>query len=433
MSEEQDPWEPDWDGPKRSPAGSGGALSPSRRSPSRSPARRRDPGERWKPGPLLVLLSLLPGLLLIVGLMGIGLRQGAPPWQACVGALLLTALPVLGLGSLFQHRGIVLVAAMWLWPVLGLLAMPAWFPGQRAAGLSEGFAWLALPLGDTWTGRAGRMGQTLGELLGREEPLRVATPIEPEPTPAPAESADGEADPDSTPAPEDDGTIVLPYEGDGSSMRVKVTFDGPGFSEEAQLLFDTGATFTTLDRSTLQGYGVTIPADAPIARFQTANGQVESPMVLLDRIWLGERAIEGVTVAVCDDCSQGQTVGLLGLNVTKQFHVSLDHEVQEITLEHGDGGADRHLDITHWLDIEGQATRWPTGRVVVALTGTNRSPRPIGQAVVEVECPSRSFAAQLDGIPASGTGKTEFELPRGTSCDTYRVILRTATWGEEAR
>lgn len=423
MSEERDPWDPDWEGPSKRPGKPAGKPALARRSPrARMPA-----GGHWRPGPLVALVSTLPGALLIVALLGIGLRHDAPPWEACVAAALLTVLPVLGLGSLFRHRGIVLVAAMWLWPLLSLLALPTWFPGERVAGLSEGFAWMALPLGETWTGRAGRMGEGLGGLFGDEEPLVVATPIEIEPRPETGATVAG-SEPTPTPDP-DDGTIVLPYEGDGGSMRVRVTFDGLGFSEELQLLFDTGATFTTLDRGTLEGFGVTIPADAPTAQFQTANGQVESPMVLLDRVWLSDRAIDGVTVAVCDDCSQGPTAGLLGLNVTRQFHVRLDHELQEITLEPGEGGSDRHLDITHWLNIEGQVTRWPTGRVVVELTGRSRAPRPIREAVVEVECPDSSFAVQLNDIPSQGTRTTRLELPRGTSCDSYRVILRTADWG----
>ena len=372
---------------------------------------------------------MLPGALLIVALLGVGLRHGAPPWEACVTAALLAVLPVLGLGSLFGHRGVVLVAAMWLWPLLGLLALPTWFPGERTAGLSEGFAWLALPLGETWSGRAASFGEDLGGLLGQEGALAVATPIE---EPADRASPPSVAEPAEASTPSLDeplGAIVLPYEGDGSSMRVRVTLDGPEHSEELLLLFDTGATFTTLDRETLRSLGVTVPSDAPTARFNTANGTMESPMVLLERVWLGDRALDGVTVAVCDDCRQGEAVGLLGLNVTAQFQVRIDHELAEVVLETVEGGADRHLDITHWLHIEGQATRWPTGRVVVELTGVSSADRAIRQAVVEVECPERSFAAELADFPPRGTRTTRFELPRGTSCETYRVILRTADWG----
>jgi hypothetical protein len=151
-------------------------------------------------------------------------------------------------------------------------------------------------------------------------------------------------------------------------------------------------------------------------------------MVLLDRLWLGETAIEGVTVAVCDDCSQDGTAGLLGLNVSQQFRLSVDHETREVVLEDVPGPADRHLDLTHWLKLEGQATRWPTGRVVIDLTATNRSPRHIIEAVVEVECPDRSFAVTLADIPGGSSQQTSFELPRGASCDSYSIVLRSGRW-----
>jgi predicted aspartyl protease len=429
--DELDPWEPDWNGPPRT---SGRSSPLTRRSPDVRPvASQRD---RWKPSILLVTLSALPGALAAIALLGIGLRHGAPPWEASLTALLLIALPIVGLGSLFRHHKAVLLLAMWAWPIVALLAMPRWFPGERGAGLSEGFAWLALPLGESWSGRAASVGGRIGELMGGGDELVVATPIEPPVRPvrgAEAEHAgageaiaDGELAPEST--PEQPGRVVLPYEGDGRSMKVAVTFDGPDVSEELTLLFDTGATFTTMDRGARIKLGVPIPAGAPTATFQTANGQVDSPLVLLDRVWLGERAIQGVTVAVCDDCSSEGTVGLLGLNLSGQFHVTLDHELQEIVLEADEGGADRHLDITHWLDIEGTATRYPTGRVVVELAARNRAHEAISEAVVEVECPDRSFAAEIAAIPSQGERHTRFELPRGTNCDSYRVILRTARW-----
>ena len=428
MSDTSDPWEPDWDGAAPRASGAPSPLAP----PSRIAEARKPRRERWRPGPALVLPSLLPGALLIVTLLGVGLRHDAPPWEACLSGALMTVLPVLGLSGLFGHRGAALMAAMWAWPVLALVALPTWFPGERTAGMSEGFAWLALPLGETWSGRAASVGDKLGGMLGAEESLPVARPLEVEGEPA---TPAAEPAPQDVPgggavaADEDHGAIVLPYEGDGSSMRVRVTFDGPEHSEELLLLFDTGATFTTMDRETLRGLGVNVPANAPTARFNTANGTMESPMVLLDRIWLGDRAIDGVTIAVCDDCRQGEAVGLLGLNVTAQFQARIDHDLQEVVLEEAEA-ADRHLDITHWLEIQGQVTRWPTGRVVVELTGTSRANRAIRQAVVEVECPSRSFAAELSDFPPLGTRTTRFELPRGAACDSYRVILRTADWGK---
>ena len=381
----------------------------------------------------MVLLSMGPPLVAFAALFGVALRNEAPPWLGMLGAAALVGLPIAGVSGLFRHHRAALLGAMWLWPIAVLIAFPRWLPGERTPGLAEGFAWMAMPAGERAAEKVAGFGQRLGELLGPEKGLPVATPIlEPtivaQATPTdllgevPSSSVDGRV------AGTGGGNIVLPYEGEGRSLKVLVTFDGPDFSEELPVLFDTGATFTTLDRGVLRSLGVEIPSDAPTATFQTANGKIVSPMVLLDRVWLGEKAIEGVTVAVCEDCSQEGTVGLLGLNVTSQFRTSLDHEIGEIVLEPVSDSPDRHLDVTHWLTIEGRATRWPTGRVVIDLTARSQAPVPVAEAVVEVECPASSFAVELHDVPPAGERSTRFELPRGTQCDKYRVILRTAKW-----
>lgn len=423
MSDDFDPFGPDWEPPKQrgttaAPAPLARPAGPAR--PARRTATRTRPS---RPHPLVIAISLLPIALVFVTMQGIGLRRELAPWEATLGAALLSILPALGISGIFRHHRAALVAGLWLWPVTLLIGLPRWLPGERGPGLAEGMAWAAMPFGETAASTAGRAGARLAELLGsdRELPMEI-TPI------ATVELRPEGETPDERPPRSEPGRIVLPYEGGGHSLRVLVTFDGPDFSEELPVLFDTGATFTTLDRGALQKLGVEIPADAPTARFQTANGQVESPMVLLDRIWLGDRAIDGVTVAVCDDCSQESTVGLLGLNVTNQFRVEVDHEAQEIVLEATPGVGDRHLDITHWLSIEGRATRWPTGRVVVELTARNTSIRDVDEAVVEVECPDRSFAVTLTSVPAGGQQSTRFELPRGTDCAEYRLVPRSGRW-----
>jgi hypothetical protein len=223
--------------------------------------------------------------------------------------------------------------------------------------------------------------------------------------------------------------VLLPFEGGGDSLRVRTTFDGPEYSEELALLFDTGATLTTLDRGALRSLGVPVPSDAPTAHFQTANGEVESPLVLLDRMWLSRsQSVEGVTVAVCDNCTRGETAGLLGLNVTGLFLTTVDHELQTITLKPRGGRPDRRLDLLHWIDIKANATSWPSGRVEVDLALTNRSTRLAAEAVVEIACPDSSFSVTFTAIPAGATRKSQVELPRGSGCPSYRVSLQSGAW-----
>ena len=86
-------------------------------------------------------------------------------------------------------------------------------------------------------------------------------------------------------------------------MRVAAFFDGPRYGEEFQMIFDTGATYTTLDRASLEQLELEISRHAPHATLRTANGEVDAPLVLVDAVWLGDAVVEWVTVAVCDLCA----------------------------------------------------------------------------------------------------------------------------------
>jgi hypothetical protein len=372
---------------------------------------------------LLIFVGALPALLALTYIAGLVLRRSGDPAEALAVSAVLTALPILGLWGLLGRGRYAFALGLWVWPLVMLWGSPLLFPGERGPALAEGLAWLAAPFGQSAAASSGAAGAQLGRLLGADPPWTPPQQVTPTPLAA------------APPAPNDlprlppVGGVLLPFEGGGDSLRVRTTFDGPEYSEELALLFDTGATLTTLDRGALRSLGVSVPSDAPTAHFQTANGEVESPLVLLDRIWLSRsQSVEGVTVAVCDNCTRGETAGLLGLNVTGLFLTTVDHELQTITLKPRAGRPDRRLDLLHWMDIKATATSWPSGRVEVDLALTNRSTRLAAEAVVEIACPESSFSVTFTAIASGATKKTQVELPRGSGCPSYRVSLHSGTW-----
>jgi hypothetical protein len=443
MSDDADPWDPDWEPPRSKPAGRAGQRSTAgvpRSGYPDSPALPRvssvDPGGRAaRPrgggtfSALLTMSSLLPVLSAFVVVVGLGLRRDLSPTLATSGAAVLVLVPIIALaGSLGFRRGMTGFAG-WFWAIVLLFGVTLYFPGERPAALGEGSAWLALPLaGD----RAAGFGEQIEELAASLEP--VVDPGDPVSTlidapSAPSERAVELPAPTPRPAqPDDDDTIILPVSGSGTSLKVELGMDGRSGRTKLAVLFDTGATFTTLDRAALVELGVVIPPDAPTASFQTANGRMDAPLILLPRVYLGDTVIEHVTIAVCEACAQNGTAGLLGLNVTGQFQVTVNNEFGEVLLEPRADSGNRQLDVTHWLDIAGVANRWPTGRVEVEVTATNRSNVAVDEAVVEVECSDRSFAVQLDDLGAGASRTSRVELPRRTGCDEYRLILRSARW-----
>lgn len=384
---------------------------------------RRNPS-RVAPGLLgLALAGAVPTLLGLAHIAGLVLRRSGDPVEALLVSSVVAALPVFGIWGLLGRGRAGFLLGLWLWPALLLWGSPSLFPGERGASLGEGLAWLAAPMGETVALKAGSAGVSLGKLLGDDPDWLPPERVEMSPLAGPPAPKGGLARLPPV------GGVILPFEGGGDSLRVRTTFDGPEFSEELPLLFDTGATLTTLDRDALRALGVPIPSDSPTARFQTANGEVESPLVLLDRVWLSRNeSVDGVTVAVCDNCTRGETAGLLGLNITGLFLTTVDHELQTITLEPRSQRPDRRLDLLHWMDIEAIATSWPSGRVEVELDLTNRSRRHVIEAVVEIACPESSFSVTFTAVPAGATRTTQVELPPGAGCPSYRVSLHSGTW-----
>ncbi len=384
------------------------------------------PGNQSRRVPALLALGLsgaIPTPLGLAHIAGLVLRRSGEPAEALLVSSLVMALPVLGIWGLLGRERLGFFLGLWLWPALLFWGSPSLFPGERGPSLGEGLAWLAAPMGETAALKAGSAGVSLGKLLGDDPDWIPPQRVDLDPASIP--QVPKTALPPLPPV----GGVILPFEGGGDSLRVRTTFDGPEFSEELSLLFDTGATLTTLDRDALRALGVPIPSDSPTARFQTANGEVESPLVLLDRVWLSRnQSVEGVTVAVCDNCTRGETAGLLGLNITGLFLTTVDHELQTITLEPRSQRPDRRLDLLHWMDIEATATSWPSGRVEVDLELTNRSRRHVTEAVVEIACPKSSFSVTFVAISPGATKTTQVELPPGAGCPSYRVSLHSGTW-----
>lgn len=362
---------------------------------------------------------------------GLGLTRGLPPVVAFGVALAWTLLPAAGLARLRLGGAARPALATAIWCLAVLIGLPSYFPGERAEATALGLRTLWAAAGQDFATRVGRTGAFVVDRLGADpapakasaaEPARIATATAhaPRRRPAPHDSGTTNAPPTAT--------VLLSYEGDHSSLRIRVDVDGPDVGEQVEMLFDTGATLTTLDRATLDRIGIAIPPDAPWVSLRTANGEIEAPLVLVDAIWLGDEPVEWVTVAVCDGCTDAPAVGLLGLNTSQRFHIALDHDRRRIELTRRERADDRTLDIGQWLQIRSRATRQWTGSVDVALTATNSAHRRIAQAVVDLSCGDQIFAVQIDDIPAEGERTTEISLPRGTDCSRQKVELARAHW-----
>lgn len=358
--------------------------------------------------------ALLLGLLALALLLGVGsVRQGTPMVVA-VAAGLLVIVPAIGLAGGVRGRPFGVALAVCLWSLVVLMGFPLYFPGERAESLHAGLSLVMLPLGL-------EVPTTLSQEV--DAALPAAHGVRP---PPPARRLEPVVLPPPTLARADQ--VALPYEGEGRTLAVPVTIEGPGDNElEVWMMFDTGATLTTLDTATLAELGIRVLPDAPEVTVQTAAGPKQTRLALVDRVWVGGMEVNGVTVSVCDDCRGEHTRGLLGLNVSGRFLATVDPSRREILLEPHEGEEDRVLDIAHWVDLSATATRWPDGRVEVEVRLKNRAQRTIDWAEVSIQCSER-FTAPMEDIVSGQEIKATVSLPTGVQCDQYKVGLERAGW-----
>lgn len=211
-----------------------------------------------------VALTSVPVLGLAIAVVtGLGLERNLANFPALAAGVALVLLPVLGLASLIGggFRLAELGGSGWFWSVVLLVALPLYFPGERGAAAHGGLTLLASPLSEAAQTRVISLGQRIIGLLGEE----------PEPTPLAAElpGAAAEAVRAADAARrvreirEARGDVVIAYEGQGETLEVAAFFDGPRYGEEFRMVFDTGATYTTLNRAALAHLEIDVPPDAP--------------------------------------------------------------------------------------------------------------------------------------------------------------------------
>ena len=370
---------------------------------------------------MLWLLAIPVVLLAFIAGLGIGVVREGPALLVALVAGAGVLLPAAGLvAPLRDHRHASLPVVAALWSAALLVLFPVYFPGERDDALAAGGAVLGAAVGlEAAPELARRVDAALPASRGRAPAATVEAPSITLPALPPRPASARTGDPDS---------VVLPYEGSGATLSVPVALQGrQGQEVEVSMIFDTGATLTTLDRSTLRLLGVDVPDDAPRISFQTANGERTSALVMVERLWLGGLPVDGVTIGVCEPCANDTDVGLLGLNVSRRFLVTVDQARQELILEPRGGAADAAGDVRYWVEVESRATRWPDGRMEVDVTVENRSPRPIGNVDVEIAC-GEPFVARVSDVAVDGTASTRISLPPGTSCDGYTVAVTGGAW-----
>jgi clan AA aspartic protease (TIGR02281 family) len=119
--------------------------------------------------------------------------------------------------------------------------------------------------------------------------------------------------------------VHIPFEKHGNAMLVYARINDV---VTAPFLVDTGASDVVVPGHVARAAGVQVTRDTPRERYQTANGMIESPIVTLSSVEVGEARVEGVRGSLSDS----MTVGLLGGTFFNHFTLQIDPGAAVITL-----------------------------------------------------------------------------------------------------
>ena len=368
----------------------------------------KSPGHKLKYASYLLLATAIPLCYLALGaLFGIGMVRKVPVWVNISLSSLVLFVPPLALSISSAFRSQLLGLGYSVWALLILYCFPMYFPNERVLAMRNGLSMLGLE-----SELAMQIERTLPRAKNGREPLLMASMSKMETI----ELTELE-----------EGITSVPFEGRGTSMSVPLGV-GQGTLNEAELwmLFDTGASYTTLNTPTLLELGVVVPRSAPEITMQTAAGERKTRLVVLEDVWFGGIEVGTITVAVCEECADTERSGLLGLNVSRRFLVTVNQESKELLLEPLPNW-NQTPDIRPWLYISGKATQWPGGNVEVEVSVLNRASVTVTDSIIEVRC-RESYSTAIAQIRPGQSKVETVRLPEGAHCDVYAIGLKSASW-----
>jgi clan AA aspartic protease (TIGR02281 family) len=137
------------------------------------------------------------------------------------------------------------------------------------------------------------------------------------------------ADMAPTPRPTPVAHAIVPYRQSHSIMTVSVTLNQ---HLERVFAIDTGASYTIISNDVAEALQLQPNPDLAPLTLQTANGQIQAPLVNIDTLTIGQFMSHNVVAAI-HDIQNGSTLsGLLGLNFLSRFTMTVDSARQQITL-----------------------------------------------------------------------------------------------------
>ena len=313
-------------------------------------------------------------------------------------------------------------------------------PVQTRSQLNTHGAWWVRELGtqlerqdgDPLIARGEEAVAWLASLIPGEGGETVDTPL----NPSGALDGGAEQGPDARP-PRSDGQaslapgedVQVTFKKMGSSVVVPVRLMGPSSEVTVKMIFDTGATLTTINRATLNRLGMVRDPSAPTVQSHTANGTVKRQLTIIEGAGLGGAMVpRGLTVGLCDACAKDDVVGLLGLNFSRNFLVTMDHDGGRIVLRPKLPPPDHTFDAQHFVKLDNARGIWRGKTLTVDLVVRNLAPRALRWVKVSATVGSSTLTGLLDGVPARGSKPLHMSGKLPSRGKSFKLKLESTRW-----
>ncbi len=124
----------------------------------------------------------------------------------------------------------------------------------------------------------------------------------------------------------------VPIKVGGDKTLLAVTINE---SQQASLVLDTGAAYTTLRPALLERIGISVPASAPRWKLSLLGREsISLPFARVQSLKVGDIAVEDIDVGIYDAFPTAHGVdGLVGADFLNHFRVTIDRSSQRLTLE----------------------------------------------------------------------------------------------------
>ncbi|MCH8083564.1 MAG: retroviral-like aspartic protease family protein [Myxococcales bacterium] len=139
------------------------------------------------------------------------------------------------------------------------------------------------------------------------------------------------------------GKYQIPFVAEGSLMRVTAIVNG---HLEVPFIIDTGASGVSLPASAASRLGITIGPNTQRVTMQTANGEIELPIIRLASVELAGARVDGLMATL----NPTMSIGLLGGSFFNQFTYGVNPSAGVITLERHHATIVSNLDESYWRE-----------------------------------------------------------------------------------